>query len=84
MSTQHCIECFYNLQTNTGTTQVTETQPTLGDVFYEPQGDEEPPLADPGFTKPAPPTYTEATSYATVQDKVATPPPPDYTAPSDK
>ena len=35
-----------------------------------------------GFTNPAPPTYTEASMYDTVQDKAATPP-PDYTVPSD-
>ena len=64
-------------------TVATETQPAAADIFYEPQGDEEPPAPDPGFTKPAPPTYTEATSYATVQDKVATPPPPNYPVPLD-
>ena len=74
-----------NLQTNTDTAQVTietETQPAAGDIFYEPQGDEKPPATDPGFTKPPPPTYTEATSHTTVQNKVATPPPPDYPVPS--
>ena len=62
---------------------MTETQSAVGNILYDPQGDEEPPSADQGFTKPAPPTYTQSTTYATMQDKVATPPPPDYPVPSD-
>ena len=39
-------------------------------------------LTNPGFTDPAPPTYTEASMYDTVQDKAATPPLADYPVPS--
>lgn len=56
-----------------------EMTPRPADIFYEPQDDSEP-SPDPKFTKLAPPTYSEATSYATVQDKAAldSPSPPPY------
>lgn len=53
---------------------------TPADIFYEPQDDSEP-SPDPKFTKLAPPTYSEATSYATVQDKAASPPKTDSPPP---
>ena len=57
-----------------------------GGLFYEPQGDEDPPatadlsLSQPDAVKPeltdtAPPAYIEAISYATIQDKKEPPPP---------
>ena len=69
-------------QTTTGNT--TELQSVgQGGLFYEPQGDEDPPPptftgpgpTDPDLTKTAPPAYSDATSYATVQDTKEAPPP---------
>ena len=59
-----------------------------GDIFYEPTGDEDsppdtyvPPSSQPAdnaeLTKNAPPGYSEAVSYTTLQDgKEQLPPPP--------
>ena len=67
------------LQTTTsgsGTAGVEVT--AVSTTFEEPQTEPKP---ESDLTKAAPPSYTEAISYATIRDVDTKPPPPSYTEP---